>query len=285
MTFKIADYRNIVLPAPLYFENFDATPEGELPAGWSQESFTDAQNPDEDLGNLDSASYARWLVVSADRFKGSFVTYSNPDGSAAEQADYQRVLRSNPLNVVNGKAVNGPLATGRFLFSDSGYRNGVSQVDFAYSPDFNLTGKTDVYVSYHSLWEQNQDSIGAVEYSIDQGNQWLPVVYMIDAADVFHLTDETTGETTIDAVTTLTTDYSDVARYVDANGFDVGGSYGAFILAPIGQDLAPYIRSARRRRLRRVQARRVVPAPSRRQPSQGTLSFRARGHRFLVFRG
>lgn len=241
VSFQIMAYRDIVLPSPLYFENFDSTAEGQLPAGWSQVSYTEVVNPEEDLGNLDSASYARWLVVGADRFTGSFVTYSNPEGSATEQNDYHRVLTGNPRNVVNGKVLDGPLATGRFLFSDSGYRQGASQVMFAYTPDYDLTGKTNVHVSYHSLWEQNQDSFGAVEYSVDQGQNWLPVVYMLVQGDMLYTTNETTGESMVDAVATLTTDYSDVAHYTDADGNDKGGTYGAFIAAPITQDLAPYI--------------------------------------------
>lgn len=150
---------------------------------------------------------------------------------------YYPVLSINPLNVVNGKVLKEPLAKGRFLFGNSGYRNGSSQVLFAFTPDFNLAGKTDVYVSFHSLWEQNQDSIGAVEYSIDQGQTWLPLVYMLDGPDVVK---DDTGK--IDAVQTLTTEYGDVARYTNpATGEEKGGSYGAFIGAAIGPDLAPFI--------------------------------------------
>jgi hypothetical protein len=241
IAFAVGEYRNLVLPAPLYFEDFDRTPEGQLPAGWSQVNYTEVQNPDIDFGNLDSAAYATWTVVNADRFKGSFITYSNPDASQAEKDDYHRVLSINPFVVVNGKVLNEPLAKGRFLFGDSGYRNGASQVMFAFTPDFNLSGKTNVHVSFHSLWEQNQDSIGAVEYSVDQGANWLPVVYLLEAGNVLTATNEVTGETMVDAVATFTTDYADVAHYTDENGVDQGGTYGAFIAAPISTNLAAFI--------------------------------------------
>jgi hypothetical protein len=241
IAFTIAPYRNIVLPQPLYFENFDSTEEGKLPAGWTGISYTDIQNADIDFGNLDSAAYAQWTVVNADRFKGAFVTYSNPDSPKADQEDYQKVLSINPLNVVNGKVLNEPLAKGRFLFSDSGYRNGLSQVMFISTPDFDLTGKKDVNMSYHSLWTQNQDSIGAVEYSTDQGTNWMPVVYMLERSNVLKTTNETTGEITFDAVATFMTEHNDAAHYIDDNGEDKGGFYGAFIAAPIGQSLAPFI--------------------------------------------
>ena len=235
--FHIAAYRNIVLPAPLYFENFDSTPEGELPPGWTGLSFTDVTNPDLDLGNLDSASYAGWTVVAADRFTGTFVTYSNSD---AASDDYRRVLTVNPLNVLNGQIYDQPLAQGRFAFGNSGYRNGRSQVLYLFTPDFDLSGKSDVFVSFHSLWEQNQDSVAAVEYSIDQGQTWLPIVYLMDGPDI--LRDPVSGA--VDAQATLETAHGDAAVYADpVTGEDVGGNYGAFIGvdSSMWSTLAPYI--------------------------------------------
>lgn len=240
--FTVGVWRNVVLPAPLFFENFDNTPEGQLPTGWTEQNYTDIQNPEFDLGNLDSASYATWTVVNAERFTGSFVTYSNPDTPPNEAEDYHRVLSINRLNVVDGKIYDQPLAKGRFVFGDSGYRNGRSQVLYLFTPDFNLTGQKDIYLSFHSLWEQNQDSIGAVEYSVDGGTTWLPIVYMLEVPDV--LLD---AKGNVDAVATLTTPYTNdplnnVAVYTDPDtGLDVGGCYGAFIGAVISQDLAPYI--------------------------------------------
>lgn len=240
--FVVGAYRNIVLPAPLYFEDFDATPEGQLPTGWTAVSYTDVQNPDPDLGNLDSASYATWIVVAAERFTGAFVTYSNPENPDDWETDYRRVLSVNPFNVVNGQVFNQPLASGRFAFGNSGYRNGRSQVLYLFTPDFDLTGKTDVHLAFHSLWEQNQDSIVAVEYSVDHGQTWLPLAYLLDAPDIVRVTNEITGEVTVDAVATLTAEHADVARYTDPDTFEEkGGTYGAFIGAAISPALAPYI--------------------------------------------
>jgi hypothetical protein len=234
----IGQYANVVLPAPVYFENFDAVPEGSLPAGWTGTSYTEITNPEEDLGNLDSATFARWTTVAADRFNGSFVTYSNPD---AQETDYQRVLTPNLFNVMNGSVVTGPLANGRFLFGDSGYRNGRSQVLWVTTPDYDLTGKTNIHLVFKSLWEQNQDSIATIEYSVDQGASWLPIAYFIDRADLITVTDETTGAVSIDVETTLWTERGDVARYTDDQGNELGGAYGAFVAAPISPELAPFI--------------------------------------------
>lgn len=242
--FVVGAYRNIVLPAPLYFEDFDATPEGQLPPGWTSVSYTDVQNPEPDLGNLDSASYAHWIVVAADRFTGSFVTYSNPDNPQDWETDYQRVLSVNPLNVLNGRVYDQPLANGRFAFGNSGYRNGRSQVLYLFTPDFDLTGRTDIHLAFHSLWEQNQDSIATIEYSVDRGQTWLPIAYFLDGPDLVRVTNEITGEITVDAVATFTAEHGDVARYTDPDTFEEkGGTYGAFLGAAISPALAPYIQA------------------------------------------
>ena len=235
-TFTVGAWADIVLPAPLFFESFDATAEGQLPAGWTSKSYSAADNAEFDLGDLNSASFADWVVLDVDRFNGSFVTYSNPDNPDSWETDYRRVLTANPFNVLNGQVVNGPLASGRMVFGNSGYRNGASQVLFLYSPDFDLTGKTDVYLAFHSLWEQNQDSIATVEYSVDSGMTWLPLAYLIDSADIVR---SEAGD--VDAEATLNTERGDVARFVDEDGAERGGSYGAFVGAPISAALAPFI--------------------------------------------
>jgi hypothetical protein len=45
----------------------------------------------------------------------------------------------------------------------------------------------------------------------------------------------------VDIEATLTTEYGDVARYTDEQGNELGGTYGAFVAAPISQDLAPFL--------------------------------------------
>ena len=237
-SFIIRNYTNLELSAPLVFENFDAIPEGEIPSGWTRKSYTEVQNPDLDFGNLDSAAYATWTAVEAARFEGRFITYSDPNTSDTDATDYHRVNPPNPANVVNGKVLRDPLAQGRFLFADSGYRHGAGQVDYLYTPDFNLTGKTNVHVAFKSLWEQNQDSIAALEYSIDAGKNWLPVAYFLDNPDI--VKDE---NGVVDAEATFNNPQGDVANYTDDDGNAVGGTYGAFIAAPISPALAPFIQA------------------------------------------
>jgi hypothetical protein len=234
--FVVANYKVIDLPTPIYFENFESTAEGSLPTGWTNLSFSEIQNPEEDPGNLDSATYARWTVVEASRFLGSFVTYSNPDNPQSWEDDYQRVLDYAPNYVITNTLVK-EFAQGKFAFANSGYRNGLSQVLDLYTPDFNLSGEANVHLAFHSIWEQNQDSIAGVEYSIDQGQTWKPVIYMIDISQLV-----TNAASQLDAVATLTDETNtEIPTYFDNEGIERGGTYGAFIKAPIDASLAPFI--------------------------------------------
>lgn len=244
--YTVAAYTDIRLPTPIAFENFNSTPEGSLPTGWtalSPDTHRDpTSEPDITFTNLDSAAYTNWTVVDVSRFTGTFSTYSQEYNGGVtppgEAADYQRVLSVNPSNVVNG-VFQRNLATGRMAFGNSGYRNDdLGQIVYAFSPDFNLAGQTNVYLSFHSLWEQNQDSIAAVEYSIDMGATWLPVIYMINGPDV-----ATNLDGSIDALTTFTNIDASGTAYWDDGGVTYGGYYGAFIGVASNQwsTLAPYI--------------------------------------------
>jgi hypothetical protein len=228
-SFTVGPYVNYTLPAPLFSENFDSTAEGSLPTGWSQVNSTDVTDPAFDLGDLNSASYATWVVMDSSRFRSNFNSYLTHDPTL----DYLRVLSTNHFNVVNGQVVTN-LAQGNIVFGDSGYRDGAGQVMYLFSPDYNLTGQGNVYLSYRGLWEQNQDSIGAVEYSTDQGVTWRPIVYMLDGPDVLR---DSLGN--IDASNTMAFSYP-------LNTFEAPpapGNYGAFIGVDSSQwsTLAPYI--------------------------------------------
>jgi hypothetical protein len=245
VTYVVAGYVNLQLPAPIVLENFNSTPEESVPAGWTVSNLTDVSlsSADFNLTNLDSASYSNWTVVDVWRFTNSFETYSMGGGTPPDWgSDYQRVLAVNPSNVVNGVFLRN-LATGRMIFGNSGYRNDpFGQILFLYSPDFNLTGRTNVYLSFHSLWEQNQDSIASVEYSINGGTTWLPALYMIDRVDIF-----TNLDSSIDSLKTLTNQviggFEGIATWIDGGGNTNGGYYGAFIgvASNLWGTLGPYI--------------------------------------------
>jgi len=231
-SFTVADYRDIQLPAPLYTENFDLTAEGSLPAGWSVVNYTSGATGAEDLADPNSDSYLNWVVISRQRV----IDIGSPPLDVWSAQDRLNVA---PNQFVNGQPVTS-LVEGNFIYAESDQRGG-SQVQYLFTPDYNLTGQTDVYLYFHSMRTQNQDDIAAVEYSVDGGTTWLPILYMIDAADIILGTD---GKT--DAVATLNEPRDDAAVGIDPNTLEIVADgtvngYGAFIAAPITSALAPYI--------------------------------------------
>jgi hypothetical protein len=208
--FTVGNYVSLFVPTPIALETFDAVAEESLPAGWSVTNATSTIVAGPDLNNVDSDSYLNWVVISSNRFATVF--------------DQRRLNKT--LVVTNGSVV-GSLISGNFAYAESDNRGG-SQVQMLFSPDFDLTGQTNIYLSFHSIYEQNQDSIGAVEYSIDEGVTWLPALYMIDQVDVYR---NDSGE--VDAERTLNTP--------DADGAAYGQSYGTFIGATVSPALAPFI--------------------------------------------
>jgi YVTN family beta-propeller protein len=221
--------QSVSLPQPIILENFDNVNEGGLPTGWIGTNYSSISQQNIAYQDLNSLPYAGWLVIDSSRFRSNFVGYS-----VHTPVDYSRVLSLNPNNIVNGRALTN-LASGRILFSNSGYREG-NQVMYLVTRDYDLVGRTNVHVSFHSLWEQNQDSFAAIEYSIDKGTNWLPISYYIDGDDLI----KTGG--IVDATKTLTNRHADVAVYTEpGTGVLRGGYFGAFIGAPVGQALAPFI--------------------------------------------
>ncbi len=231
--FTVSNYKSYTLPAPIVIESFDGVQEGQLPDGWSVYNFSDPKDANIDFGDLNSQAYADWNVINSDRFKESLLSYT----AHTPTTDYQRVLTKNPTFVINGDLVDS-FAQGNILFGDSGYRSGNSQVLYAVSPDYDLKGHDHLYLIFKSLWEQNQDSMGTVEYSIDEGVSWLPLLYLLDNADLIR---DASGN--IDAAATLSATRGDIPRFVDVDGNGHGTRYGDYIGVPEDQwaTLAPYI--------------------------------------------
>ena len=232
-SFTVASYYNLLLPTPIYLQDFESTAEGSLPPGWTGVSLGLVPDPNLDLSDLDSASYTNFTVVDSARFNSPLKSYLTHDLTS----DYQRVLTPNYSFVINGAVVE-HLAQNKICFGDSGYRDGGSQILYLFTPDFDLRGKPNVYLVFNSLWEQNQDSIGAVEYSIDEGATWLPIIYYLDRNDLIN---DASGN--LDPVATLSTPHGDVATYTDGGGNPQGGFYGAFIGVDSGRwsELGPYL--------------------------------------------
>ncbi|HEX7862528.1 MAG TPA: hypothetical protein VF773_19485 [Verrucomicrobiae bacterium] len=214
--------RNYILPNPLVTENFDAYEEGSVPTGWVETNFTTTVDAGFDLDNLESDTYKGWVVVGRERLQGL----------------KGRIFNAAPGQTVNGVEVTADtISSGNLLYAESDVRD--VEVQFITSDPFNLSTITNVVMSFASLYEQNQDSIGAVEYSVDGGNNWLPVIYYIDTADsggdIKYKTDGT-----VDAIATLTGPNSDTAQWV-TNGIPKGDKYGDALAAPITDALGVYI--------------------------------------------
>jgi hypothetical protein len=221
VNFTIAPYSTITLPTPLFLETFDSTAEGSLPTGWIASNSSTPDDIAADLHHAGSSAYNNFTVVDASRLAGSFLTYA---GGVLEAAPFAQILSAGISNiVVNGSYVR-KYANNHVLFGMSGYHGGASQILEVTTPDYNLSGKQNVNLSFHSLLEQNQDSIEGIEVSNDAGATWHPVVYYLDPRDILKNTDGFA-----DADLTFNTPHGDVAHFPDGSG----GTYAAFLKAPI----------------------------------------------------
>jgi hypothetical protein len=228
--FTVANFGNLQLPAPLVYEDFESVDEGALPAGWSVTNFTTGATGVYDLDDPNSDAYLDWVVLTEAHMRAI---------GAPPLNHWDAGLRlSHPDAFVNGVAISG-IVSNKFIYAESDQRGG-SQVQYLFTKDYDMTGKDHLYVSYYSMYEQNQDSIGSVEYSIDGGTTWLPIVYMIDQADIKYQADGTT----IDAFATLNDPNTDTASLTDPDtGEEIGQKYGAFIgvKSDLWSTLGPYI--------------------------------------------
>ena len=218
----LLNLKNIVLPAPKYVEDFDSYAEGGIPTGWAATNFTDTATAGEDLDNLESDSYKGWIVVSKDRL-------------AALQAN--RFTGPAPNQTSNGVPFE-VIGSGNVLYAETDQRGG-NQVQFIYTKPYDLSTVTNAAISFESIYAQNQDNMGAVEYSIDGGKNWLPVVYYLDFADGGGDI-RVSADGSVDAIATFMNVNEDTAAWID-NGVNKGDKYGDGILAPITQALGRFI--------------------------------------------
>jgi len=207
-TFTVGNYQVITLPAPIYLETFDGLAEGTLPAGWTVANSTTSLGGGANLASFTSDTYMDWTVITSNRLAGAGATYVNTVPA-----------------LVNGATYN--LISGNVIHANSDKRGG-SQVQYLFTGDYNLTGQANVCLVFNSVYRQNGSCSGSVEYSINGGATWLPLVYMLDNGDVIRNPDGS-----VDAETTLNTARGDQA---------LGQSYGSFIGAPVSAALAPFIR-------------------------------------------
>jgi hypothetical protein len=237
-TFTIANYQRVFLPQPIYSETFDELAEGDLPASWSVTNNTVPQTAGFDLNVPKSDAYKDFVVISSNRLFSVFTehgTYSSPGlGSAS---GLRRLV--HPPIVLNGVLLDS-LVHGNLAYVDSDQRtDSGGQVNVMFTSDYDLTGQSNVYLAFKSTYEQNQDNLGSVEYSIDQGQTWLPALYMLD--------DGTTDGDGSDVVINSSTQQIDVFATFGTPRSDqaYGLAYSNYIGAVVSTNLIPYISGRR----------------------------------------
>lgn len=213
-SFVVQSFQNVTLPDPIYLETFDEVAEGGLPDGWSVTNNTTVVDSGNDLSDPNSDAYLSFLVLSSDTIASVF---------SSKRFEM-------PIIYLNGVLVD-ELINNNVLWMDSDVRSG-TQVGVAFSKDYDLTGKNNIFVSWKSIYEQNQDNIACVEYSIDQGTTWLPVIYYLDSTGDSSGADLVYTNDVLDVGATFGTARSDQPYSL---------AYSNFIGAVVSTNLIPYV--------------------------------------------
>ena len=235
-TWTFRNLKNVVLPSSaLAGENFDSTAEGAQPAGWVPVNFTAPCTPGLNTADQSSDTYLNWVVVSQP-------TMGVLDDAGLDMVNAAETVNGQPLTIDR-------LRSGNVLYAESDSRcNGSArgdvlanragkygQTQFIVSAPFNLSSVKNPVLSFSSGYMQNQDSYGGVEYSVDGGRTWLPVVYFLDGPDILLAADGS-----VDGVATLTTKQTDTSVWVD-NGVVKGEAFGDAVAAPINSSIGDHI--------------------------------------------
>src|SRR5581483_3855540 len=176
-SFTVFNYQNVTLPTPIYFENFDELAEGALPPGWVVTNHTTVLDPGLDLDDTQSDSYDNWVCIGQAHYAQVYYWLDDYTSPGLPEVKGNRRQMIPPI-VENGQFLTN-LCSGNLMVAESDQRDG-NQVQVMFTSDYDMTGHSNVCVSFHNMNEQNQDNICSVEYSIDQGTNWLPLLYMLD---------------------------------------------------------------------------------------------------------
>lgn len=243
-SFSVYAYQNINLPTAFYMETFDEVTNGGLPSGWYTTNNTYVQDTNYNFCNVTSATYENWLVVDAGPLCSA--TNCNPNdpngGGGAIECD---TFNQGPIEL-NGALIQN-LGSNQFLWFESDDRQQFckGQVGMVFTPDIDCSGQSNVYLCFNSLWMQNRNAFGSIEYSTNQGASWLPALYCIaDSAGndgrIVYTND------VIDASATFTNYYDDQAGPLQTSGPFVGdyaGNFAMFMAAPVSEADVPFIQA------------------------------------------
>jgi hypothetical protein len=113
------------------------------------------------------------------------------------------------------------------------------------SKRFDLSSVTNPVLAFASIQKQNQDNINSVEYSVDGGVTWAPVIYYLDGHQFGDSGDpadlQVNPDNTVNVNNTLfhDTNPGEIPTWVDSTG-NVNNTYASCVAAPISQALAPF---------------------------------------------
>jgi hypothetical protein len=204
------------------------------PTNWFVWNWGNNTNPNFDPSNGGSAAYENFLCVD-------LTTFSGIEGSS---------LNTAPGEMINGMPLTALIANpGQNVLvaeSDNRPNSSPGQPQFAMSKQFDLSGVTNPVLAFASLKKQNQDDLGAIEYSVDGGVNWAPVIYYLDGHAIGSTGDledvQINTDNTVNINSTFFHDLNtgDVPTWTDSTG-DVNNTYASGLGAPITDALAPFI--------------------------------------------
>lgn len=197
----------------IYSEDFESAEINGVPEGWTPVTLTeDGSGSAQDMDYF-NPQLRGWSVQTEELLR-QLVYYPSYEGDTASV---------NQIGI--------PIVENQFMYADSGNYAAFSFLYEAHllSPIYNLSGVTDVMISFNSNYVQNQDNIAALEYSTDGGSfndayevtgTWKPVAYFMDVADIVYLEDGQidvieTMEKTADGTEYLYLDFTLARDFVD----------------------------------------------------------------------
>ena len=155
-----------------------------------------------------------------------------------------RTWRATPFDR-GQRAQNGQLQTalaaGRFLFARVGGRTGGQALEIV-TPDFDCSQRHNVHVALHSLYQQEESGLGAIEYSVDAGVSWLPVAYLIEPTRIVR---DASGE--INVLKTLQQSRVNAPTICSDHAELNNRDFAVFLRAPLTPDLNRAVFSRRGR--------------------------------------
>ena len=207
--------------------NVPAGPNGWFVWNWCAPGDGNAFDPTDPNG----PAYANWLVVDLSTFAGI-------EGDSTHTAPGEMINGMPLIQLVYDPSQNIIIAE-----SDNRANSYPGQTQFAMSKRFDLSNVANPVLAFASIQKQNQDNINSVEYSIDGGHTWAPIIYYLDGhalgSDPADL--QVNNDNTVNVNNTLFHDLNpgEIPVWTDSSG-NVNNTFASCLGAPISTNLAPF---------------------------------------------